>query len=486
METKSFHDECYLTVTPTGAVELARLGLLDPVSQGMIDDKPKADPITKVLICMQAGWSIVQSIARVAQGLPLSLLEIHVLAHVLVALLMYLFWFAKPYNPLSPVVLTETRVVQAAALFTLHKIPIEDPTRKADHEKSKEALKCVLIDELKPAKTSKDPSFSCAVNNGLPIEVPKSSSASEEQSVCDSHLKSADEQLTTDPLPSRIAKDDSAIETLTMPPPKSYTMLEDSKTLLNSHQRKSIATEDELSPRLPPRTFIPTVATPRGKSRAVTQTSTPKTSIDGPESKSHRTTDINVPIDIKDPHVSTTFTLAQFATRRLRSNNLHFPYYVHRGHAIEQRPTFLTPDLDDLGRHLDYELFSPTFVTTLRRRLDRIFDALLPSKDWGGWLTLLISSYDPFHLTAWNSHFPTSIERTIWHASGLAIVLFPILGIPFIRALAGLSSVMRKLLMDKRLWMMVVCSPLHVLDYILSNGILPSFLVISYSGCISS
>lgn len=33
VETKSFHKEPYLTVTPTGAVELARLGLLTPVPE---------------------------------------------------------------------------------------------------------------------------------------------------------------------------------------------------------------------------------------------------------------------------------------------------------------------------------------------------------------------------------------------------------------------------------------------------------------------
>lgn len=57
---------------------------------------------------------------RVAQKLPLTLLEIHTLAYVFIALLMYLFWPSKPYNALSPVVFTESEVVETAALFTLH------------------------------------------------------------------------------------------------------------------------------------------------------------------------------------------------------------------------------------------------------------------------------------------------------------------------------------------------------------------------------
>jgi len=144
VETKSFHKEPYLTVTPTGAMELARLGLLTPVPEDVINDKTKADLITKLVVCVQAGWFIVQCIARVAQDLPLSLLETHVLTHVFVALLMYLFWFAKPYDVASPVVITEPKVVEAAALFTLAR-----RARTADEPQTNK--KCILIDGLPTA-----------------------------------------------------------------------------------------------------------------------------------------------------------------------------------------------------------------------------------------------------------------------------------------------------------------------------------------------
>ena len=72
-------------------MELARLGLLGPVEEEVISDKTKADPITKAIVCVQAAWFIVQCVARVAQNLPLTLLEIHTLAHVFIAMLMYLF-----------------------------------------------------------------------------------------------------------------------------------------------------------------------------------------------------------------------------------------------------------------------------------------------------------------------------------------------------------------------------------------------------------
>ena len=142
IETKTFRQEPYLTVTPAGAVELARLGLLKPVSEEVIKDKTKADSITKILVCIQAGWFIVQCIARVAQKLPLTLLEIRTLAHVFIALLMYLFWLSKPYNALSPVVLTDSKVVETAALFMLHEQSGKNKVMSA---------RCSLKDELDTA-----------------------------------------------------------------------------------------------------------------------------------------------------------------------------------------------------------------------------------------------------------------------------------------------------------------------------------------------
>ncbi|KAL8695800.1 MAG: hypothetical protein Q9201_007955, partial [Fulgogasparrea decipioides] len=137
VETKAFHQESYLTVTPDGAIELAMLGLLKPISETVIDDKSKADPITKTIACVQAGWFIVQCISRVAQHLPLTLLEVHVLTHVLMAFLMYLFWFAKPYGVLSPVVINDSSVIEAAALFTSF------PTRDGAYRPT-----CVLQDTI--------------------------------------------------------------------------------------------------------------------------------------------------------------------------------------------------------------------------------------------------------------------------------------------------------------------------------------------------
>lgn len=58
IETKSFRQEPYLTVTPVGAVKLARLGLLKPVLEEMIKDKTKADSIIKMLLASKLDGSL--------------------------------------------------------------------------------------------------------------------------------------------------------------------------------------------------------------------------------------------------------------------------------------------------------------------------------------------------------------------------------------------------------------------------------------------
>jgi len=68
LETKSSWAEPYLTLTAAGVIELARLGLLPPVSLEAIRDKSKADSISKFLACGQASWFIIQAIARVTQN----------------------------------------------------------------------------------------------------------------------------------------------------------------------------------------------------------------------------------------------------------------------------------------------------------------------------------------------------------------------------------------------------------------------------------
>jgi len=87
-------------LTPQGVMKMARAGLLPKVDIDEINDKSKSDGFGRLVVCIQAGWMILQAITRKIEGLPQTLLEIHILTHVICALGMYLFWLKKPQNVL--------------------------------------------------------------------------------------------------------------------------------------------------------------------------------------------------------------------------------------------------------------------------------------------------------------------------------------------------------------------------------------------------
>ena len=316
VETKAFHKEPYLTITPTGAIELAGAGLLNPVPKDVIDDKAKADPITKVVVCIQAAWFIVQCIARTAQHLPLTLLEIHVLAHVFVCLLMYLFWFAKPYNVLSPVIITDTRVIEMAALFTLHK------------KENSGRLRCVMRDELD------------AVNVGGRQVGPTSD--------------------------KKGPKDMSS----------SASLLESSESVPASNGRLW------------------------GK---------------------------DISAGINNEQADVAFALAQRSLQRLQSLNMHFTYFQNHGKAIWHRSTYLVPYLSDFSKNPGCNLSKPEIRPKISKSKPGLIYKLLPSQPFSIWVFLLFISYAGFHLSAWNAHFPTTIERWMWRGAGLSMIGFPVL-----------------------------------------------------------
>jgi hypothetical protein len=63
-----------------------------------IRDRSKSDSFTKVFACLQCGWLIMQSIARVSTGLPLAELELMTLTFIVTAIVMYGFWWDKPFD----------------------------------------------------------------------------------------------------------------------------------------------------------------------------------------------------------------------------------------------------------------------------------------------------------------------------------------------------------------------------------------------------
>jgi hypothetical protein len=59
-------------------------------------DRNKTDALAKLIACLQSGWLMVQAIARIAEGLDISALEIMTIAFVLSTFVTYGFWWMKP------------------------------------------------------------------------------------------------------------------------------------------------------------------------------------------------------------------------------------------------------------------------------------------------------------------------------------------------------------------------------------------------------
>ncbi|KAF7289156.1 hypothetical protein MIND_01376600 [Mycena indigotica] len=71
-----------------------------------IEEKSKGDLLSKTITLCQASWFIVQCIARRAQSLPLTELEVATLAFSTVNALTWLLWLWKPLDVQSPIGLT--------------------------------------------------------------------------------------------------------------------------------------------------------------------------------------------------------------------------------------------------------------------------------------------------------------------------------------------------------------------------------------------
>jgi hypothetical protein len=90
------------TVTPRGIVELARRDQLPAVDARIIRARSKSDRLSKTVVIFQAAWMFIQTVARKASRLPVTLLEVNTLAHVACALALYIIWWNKPQDAEEP------------------------------------------------------------------------------------------------------------------------------------------------------------------------------------------------------------------------------------------------------------------------------------------------------------------------------------------------------------------------------------------------
>ena len=420
IETKSFHSEPFLTVTPTGAIELARLGLLEPVAQGVIEDKSKADPIAKVMVCVQAGWFIIQCIARVAQKLPLTLLEVHVLAHVLLALVMYLFWFAKPYNVLSPLIIKDPQIVDMAALFTLHQ-------RSGYIDGEDWSARCVLRDELDVASIEKalyasmsndkrpkgQRSWSTCIGKLWPVFSEEKKDTGNLQNMVDRAPQNLPSTYSNEVDATRTASKSSDAhlqtqrEALDNPKSCNHHMIEESKAK-STAQKKLLVSK----------------TVPHSRNESKKEHPLVQVSIDQPQSV--KPANHNTSMSVSENRARNTISRAKTAYQHLRSKKLHFHYSASVNHGIHHRSTYLLPLLVDFVKDLGWDIVNTKSQTQGNKSGANFLYWLLPSERLSTWVFVLFLAYGALHLSAWNAHFPTTIERWLWRGAGLSIVGTPV------------------------------------------------------------
>ncbi|KAM0282370.1 hypothetical protein ACHAQH_003049 [Verticillium albo-atrum] len=96
--------------------------LLPDISKSVIEDNSKTDGVAKWIALVQATWFCLQCTMRLVQGLPITLLELNVLAHILYAFFIYVFWWNKPLDIHEPteIILHDEQSVSMFALMFLN------------------------------------------------------------------------------------------------------------------------------------------------------------------------------------------------------------------------------------------------------------------------------------------------------------------------------------------------------------------------------
>ncbi|KAF8542377.1 hypothetical protein BDD12DRAFT_825123 [Trichophaea hybrida] len=88
-----------------------------------IRDKGKGNNIAKLVVCVQAGWVVVQALGRVADGLTVTLLELHVSIQVLIAVVLYMLWWSKLLDVDQPIELPELAAYTSNEETTVFPLP---------------------------------------------------------------------------------------------------------------------------------------------------------------------------------------------------------------------------------------------------------------------------------------------------------------------------------------------------------------------------
>ncbi|EKM55007.1 uncharacterized protein PHACADRAFT_119896 [Phanerochaete carnosa HHB-10118-sp] len=97
--------------------------LIPDIPEDRIRQQSKSNELAKALLVLQLVYFSTSCAARLAQELPLSLLEIWTLAHALGAIFVYVIWWKKPYDIPEPTLIMGDRAHEFAAYFQVIGLP---------------------------------------------------------------------------------------------------------------------------------------------------------------------------------------------------------------------------------------------------------------------------------------------------------------------------------------------------------------------------
>lgn len=124
-------------LTPLGFEHYVRTGQVGPTSfnRRYITDKGKASAMAKAIVLCQATWFLYQCIRRGSVGLPITILEVHVVTQVLCMFVLYFFWWKKPLSiaePLPIIIYPEGRAPDEESPCYYYTQPDWDGSRAID------------------------------------------------------------------------------------------------------------------------------------------------------------------------------------------------------------------------------------------------------------------------------------------------------------------------------------------------------------------
>ncbi|KAF2489978.1 hypothetical protein BU16DRAFT_518682, partial [Lophium mytilinum] len=439
VDASTFWPQEQLTFTPNGLVELARLGLLPDVSPTTITDKTKADVVAKVLVCLQAGWFLVQTIARLIQHLPVTLLEVHVVAHIGCAFGMYLLWLEKPYDAEYPIAFEDERVRDLAALFAVdgesdkrHRYrPHADPGKDENE---------VDIRDVRSAHAYANKGRSKRARLHHSLHRSEGSSTGPKHRLTnfsdDDWFKATFPQISTKEAEDRIQEHvdranrgvrlvwtpaiQEAVQPPHLPTSEPLSPISTSSTPL-PNPSNTPSPSSSSSPHPSPSPSAHSLAPPSPPSPSPAPSSPP---LPSPASPSSPPLPSLTPTPPASPSLTprpssraTTSSTSSYAT--LDPHLLYFSADAFPTRATTSRPSYPSPHVVSTRRNHRIKGQRSLFSGAVAGR-DTSTRALTT-------MTLLGFYYGAVHLSAWNAFFVTETERWMWRVAGVAFAGFPVL-----------------------------------------------------------